>query len=553
MRFQRMQVPFLLFLEILTILLLVLAAAEPNVLSKERSRPLVVVLDDSFSMLAGKEETSKTRAEAALLEELHRDYHNPVYFVLAGETPRVLGEPIEGKEISSLAGWRGLAPSSNLEEAIGFAFEIGGRRAHILVITDQAPPQNLQPFIEATLESSLQWWAFGSPQPNGAFVNAHRTPRDGQDHCLLEIANLSTHIAKTTLYVDMVNLSQTMDNRQQTTDNKSWTYELNPYETRKIFLECGRATALHARLDEDVLQMDNQVVLLPQVEKRVRVEIRIQDNTLRTLVERAVQTTRMALLTATDPELILTDQEEIQADGLETWTMRIIAEKDAEAYGGPFVVNRSHPLTEGFSPGGVIWGGGKTEQIAGIPVITAGNIPLLTDIERFPGKHDLQMRLRLDLSTLQNTPNWPILIWNLVHWRADQLPGLKSSNLRLGTEALLVVASGTESVQVINPRGETQEMPISHKTVILKADDVGVYKIQTSPAKNNLSDGFLLFASNALYQEESDLSACTSGRWGNWVDLTSLQQEYKNLAWVFLLLAMGVLTVHMILLVHSDK
>ncbi|MCI0526090.1 MAG: hypothetical protein L0Y56_01370, partial [Nitrospira sp.] len=188
--------------------------------------------------------------------------------------------------------------------------------------------------------------------------------------------------------------------------------------------------------------------------------------------------------------------------------------------------------------------GGKTEQVAGLPIITAGNIPLLTDIEHFPGNHDLQMRLRLDLSTLQNTPNWPILIWNLIHWRATQLPGLESSNLRLGTEAMVTVKPEIESVRVIDPAGKMYELPVHNKTVRIKAGMMGVHEIQINSGKDDLSDQHYFFASNALYLEESNLLACTSGRWGSWVDTASLQWEYQNIAWIFLLLVMGILTLH---------
>jgi hypothetical protein len=68
---------------------------------------------------------------------------------------------------------------------------------------------------------------------------------------------------------------------------------------------------------------------------------------------------------------------------------------------------------------GVVWGAGKTSLPAAASVITAGNIPLLTDVERAGGRHDLRLRFRPDLSTLQNSPNWPILIWNLIDWRGS--------------------------------------------------------------------------------------------------------------------------------------
>src|SRR4051812_23213307 len=50
-RLHRLQTPLLFLLELLALLLLVLAAAEPRVPLAQGSPPWVVVLDDSYSML----------------------------------------------------------------------------------------------------------------------------------------------------------------------------------------------------------------------------------------------------------------------------------------------------------------------------------------------------------------------------------------------------------------------------------------------------------------------------------------------------------------------
>src|SRR6185295_8560810 len=114
----------------------------------------------------------------------------------------------------------------------------------------------------------------------------------------------------------------------------------------------------------------------------------------------------------------------------------------------PFVVDRNHPLAEGLSLDGVIWGAGKSTNIAGLPVITAGNVPLLTCIERTDGVQEIRLSLRPDLSTLQRSPAWPVLIWNLFSWRASELTGIDQSNIRLGSEARIKLPEGVTSVDV---------------------------------------------------------------------------------------------------------
>jgi len=71
--------------------------------------------------------------------------------------------------------------------------------------------------------------------------------------------------------------------------------------------------------------------------------------------------------------------EDADPDRPDTWVVRLLVEKEAEAFVGPFVLDRSHPLTEGLSLQGVVWGAGPGKSLPGLPVVLAGNVPLLTD------------------------------------------------------------------------------------------------------------------------------------------------------------------------------
>src|SRR5882757_10678525 len=63
----RLQLPLLFFLELLILLLLVTAATGPHWKLPQSTRPLIVVLDDSFSMHAvHSDESAKARAEKFL-------------------------------------------------------------------------------------------------------------------------------------------------------------------------------------------------------------------------------------------------------------------------------------------------------------------------------------------------------------------------------------------------------------------------------------------------------------------------------------------------------
>src|SRR5262245_49841373 len=142
-RIHRLQTPLLFFLELAAILLLVMAAARPLLRTGDAARPLIVVLDDSFSMLAGGGDSARNRAAGAIESGLSANRYEPVRVGLAGDSPQLLGAGNTEQAIKLLANWRCGAAAAKLEEAVAFAFELGGNHARVLVLTDQAPTQEI--------------------------------------------------------------------------------------------------------------------------------------------------------------------------------------------------------------------------------------------------------------------------------------------------------------------------------------------------------------------------------------------------------------------------
>src|SRR5262249_60887161 len=97
------------------------------------------------------------------------------------------------------------------------------------------------------------------------------------------------------------------------------------------------------------------------------------DKAVRRRVSKAVRSVRGALVTTIRPDITFTDREEAEVEGADTWVVHLLVEKEAEAYTGPFVTDKTHPLTEGLGLQGVIWGAGKTRELARAPVILAVN------------------------------------------------------------------------------------------------------------------------------------------------------------------------------------
>jgi Aerotolerance regulator N-terminal len=525
----RLQTPLLFFLELLSILLIVLAAAGPLVQAGEGSKPLVIVLDDSFSMLAGGEDSPRHQAEEAVRKELAGSAFSSVRIVLAGDAPQMLGEADQQHPEALLDRWKCFSPGANLEEAVTFAFAIGGERSRTLVVTDHPPP-------DVTDTERLEWHAFGQRRMNLAFVNGTRTARDGQDRCMLEIANLSDRPAKTELVLEGGTGSTTDGFREL----RRSRIELAANGVQKVVLTLAAgADTLRARIDSDALAVDNEVMLVPARERPVRVEIAMRNDALRENVESAIRAITGAELVSSDPELVLTGEADRVADP-RAWVARITTDQDAESYLGPFVVDRNHPLAEGLSLDGVIWGASKSSPVAGSPVIMAGNIPLVSDLGRADGTHEIRVSFRPDLSTLQRTPAWPVFMWNLISWRASELPGISQSNVRLGSDAKLTLPPGVTTVEVSEPGGGVRQITGLDRSVSFKPEAPGIYEIAAGGER-------YAFTANALRKEESDLGASTSGRWGSLDAAEGTERESRNIAWVFLLLLMLALSLHMVL------
>jgi hypothetical protein len=526
-RIDRLQTPLLFFLELLALTLLVLAAADPHLPLRESVRPLIVVLDDSFSMQAGGEHSPRHQAVQVLAEELKRLPRPWVRFLLAGEGTQALGETAHTtpEALDRLREWRCRAAVSRLEEALSFASELGGDLPLLLVLTDREPPAEPH-------KGRIQWWAFGQPRANVAIVNTARTPHEAGDRCLLEIVNFSENMEETTLI---------LETGEPAKDWQRSRLHLPPRQTQRVILTLPEKTpVLHARIDDDDLAIDNRVSLLPLGARPIRTMVRSKDEALRKLIDKALRAARQAEKVESQPEIVFTDGTQTPADTDDAWIVRLLAEREAVPYTGPFVLDRNHPLTEGLSLQDVIWGAGKARELPGSPVILAGNVPLLTDAETRTHGHELRLRLRPDLSTLPDAPGWPILIWNMLRWRDAEKPGLHRANFRLGEQVALTFATPRPTVAVVQPDGTRQTVPVQDRRLTVRPDAVGVWLVEAEEESAS-------FAVNALSANESDLTGCASGRWGDWLDETSLRLEYQSIAWILLLLVAAIATIHLLL------
>jgi hypothetical protein len=527
-RIDRRLLPLPFWLELLAIALLVFAAAGAKLPGGAAGRPLVVVLDDSFSMRAGEPDSARQRAGDALLEELKRAPRRSVRLVLAGGRPQVLGDAVRrtGEVEKLLEGWSCQSSAARLDSAVALALELGGPDAGVLVLTDHAPDPE-------PAAGRVRWWAFGSAAPNWAVVNASRAPGPRGERLFLEVANLATEPRATILRVEVGEPPHELRNSE---------LRLGPGEARRVVLELPDGTgAVRASLPDDGLNFDNAVSLLPAPREPVTYELRLADKELRSAFDRALKATARTAPAGANPQLVVIEGTGAAPESEEAWPVRVVREADAEAFTGPFVLDRAHPLTDGLSLSGVVWGGGKS-PLPGAPVVMAGNVSLLTDTESASGRHELRLRLRPDLAALSQSvtqaPAWPALIWNLVHWRAAHRPGVERANVRLGEEAVWTLSGSHAAAEVTRPGGAASAVPVHARRATIRAERPGVYSLKAGAERAE-------FAANPLSRDESDLTKCATGRWGGEADEVAIRTGYRDATPWLLLLAAAAVTLHL--------
>jgi hypothetical protein len=525
-RIKRLQLPWLFLLELLIIILLVLAATDPRIPIPLRRHTLIAVLDNSASMQAQYASgNARDRAFRFLVREIKRGKYHAVRLVLAGSRPQLLEPAVSS--VSDLAGllaqWNCNAPAAALEESTALALELSEPADRIMVLTDHAPDQLGE-------DGRIVWKAFGRPAPNVGFVNGIRTWGVNSERCFLEIAGFADVPVKT-----KVRIAYGPD---------------KPFEEKNVTVNTGETIRLvfdlppgipcvHALLDRDGLPADNELNLFPESRKTVKALLAFQNEQLAEAVAMAVDATGLREPGSLVPGLVLTDSNAVGRVREKAWTVRFVRGEKNQSYIGPFVVNSSHPVTGGLQLQGVVWGASPDVTLPGTPVVMAGNIPLVTDEKYITGEHVIHIQYVPELSTLHATPNWPVLIWNIMNWRAGVSDGMRESNIRIGMPAVYNAAPGIQQVTVVEPGKRTARLPVFSGTALYEPEQCGVYHV------NNGSGTNIFFAVNFLAPEESDTRNLSSGSWGDWMDTEVLQREYASLMWLFIAAALAALAAHM--------
>jgi hypothetical protein len=192
-----------------------------------------------------------------------------------------------------------------------------------------------------------------------------------------------------------------------------------------------------------------------------------------------------------------------------------------------------------------VWSCNADTRINGNVIISAADVPLLADERRRNNSRAINIKLNDRISTLTSNPAWPILVWNILKYRANQNSGFAANNLKLGTEAEFISSEGDKKLEITTPSNEKKTIAIStglnvHSSSVsirIPAEQIGLYKVKADSGNYEFSVG-------ALSAEESDLRKCKTETNGNWLDNETIRSDYRPIAWILLLVALILLSLH---------
>jgi Ca-activated chloride channel homolog len=299
-------------------------------------------------------------------------------------------------------------------------------------------------------------------------------------------------------------------------------------------------------LSDDVLDADNEVVLVEPRSRTVGVENRLPEGRGHEAVARALDALSGVTRTETG-HLAFIAAADLDAPARPgTWRAAFgrapaagPAESESADYIGPFVMEKRHPLLQGVTLAGILWAGAVPLSPATMrPIVSAGDRGLVGVVASRASGGDITLLFNLDFerTNLVRSPDWPILISNLVEMRRLQLPGPERWNYRAGewirvrldrqpsAPLRLRTADGERDLQT----GRLLEFvaPAAGGLVHLLEGDQVLYEL----------------AVNALDEAESDLRDRSSGEHGSFDALPSgLDAEsgtaFDPLFWVLLAVA----------------
>ncbi len=521
---------WLFIIELLILILLIFAAVSPMFSSPSIVHRFIVILDDSFSMLADNFENARSRSIKKIEEIIGNVGKFEVTFILGNSIPGILSSKATtlNKVRSTLDKWNCMSSRFNVNDSIALAMKIAGKTGRIIVLSDRKP-------AIIPNKGRLKWFAWGTPQGNTGFINAVQSTSSNIEKFLIQIVNHSS--IRTVIEVNIPTGKKNIISK---------TFPVDSGKTHQFTIKIPKSSLpAKAIIKSEDSRIDNELWLVKRDNRTLRVKLNVTDEVLLEYLQRALKAMESVIIVKKSPHIVFTDQKIIGKPDL--LTVLIKTGSQISGFVGPFISSAEHPICIGLQLQGIVWAASKDTFCPGIPLIMAGNIPLLTLQEKGNSEKNLFLNINCRKSTILKTVNWPILISNILEFRRQTLTGTDHAIYPLGSNVTLKTSSKHDKAVIINPDGTSEEILIHDSKINYTPDQKGIYKIEISKSE------IYSFSINALNSKESDLRNSITGEWGAWNVSGMFWWQYKSIGWILLLISLLLLGLHRFISTRGEQ
>lgn len=431
------------------------------------ARHVVFVLDDSASLQCGG---AAERVRTAVHDRaMALGSGDRVTVLRTGPRPEVLVGPraLPSEVAPPLSAWRPARGRHDVLPALDLARELAAGPGEVVFCTDEAAPGDC---------SDLTVLGFGQAVANAAILSAQRGPDAAGTGEELRL-RLGGYGALATVGVGVrAGDQQLLQERIELRDGLADVV---------VPLPQGLG-ALHVQLADDALAIDNDAWLLPAPARTVAIcdllpeALRLQLELPRVLRSlrgfRSEPEARRAQLVLSDrPGQLVAGQTEV-----------VIAPGDGErdAWRGPFVLDRGHPWLAGVQLQGVVWLSGR-RPLPGRVLAAVGSQALLSE-EFLEAGRRLWVDLDPSAGNAARSPDWPLLLANVLDDCRAEVPGPEVPNVVLGDEARyrrsLVAGAGDHQLWLHAPDG-TRSEGRGDRTVGWVLEQPGLHDVRSADGK----------------------------------------------------------------------
>jgi hypothetical protein len=539
-RLERLPITSTLLLELLAALLLSIVLSRPKLGDADSAVHLVVVLDNSASMSATTIQGKSFRD--TVVEDLEERVANlsrgsVLTIMLTGRRPVMLAGPRTSWATAKqqFDNWQPSANEHDFQPAWDLAGQLAEESGRLLFFTDHLPG------ADVPVPKLMEIVSVGQPGENVAVSTARWTfdSTTGKGNVFLRMRNNGTQTADVTV------LGRT---REQAIFRRRLSIQTDSAAALETEVPGGLGRlVIEVRAAGDRLGLDNKVTLIEPKVRILNVAVALPNNhpSLRPIqrVLAGIPDLNVNVGEAESSHLVIAAAEPLPVSRGNLWWLGLgplnlfkQARKEAKDLIGPFLLEKRNPLLDGLVLGGVIWGGVQPVELDVKPIISAGRFPLLAQLK---GTQTTAYLLNIDLSrpNLSDSPDWPILIKNLIDLRRDNLPGLRRWNYRLNEEIRFRLFEGTgtlgeETAQELSLRHEGKSRPLARSGIVEvpPLSSPGIYEV--FDGKNLIGE----FSVNFHDPKESSLLALNSAQRDPAFETTANETHRDNFyTWMILL------------------